>query len=357
MDVSFSIGPEYYNFCPVRHLGAPRLLPYIVPPRENVTIINNSVNVTKITNVNDVFIFNEGPDFREIQRRSEQPVRWARLERRWDVDRQVVRAGEVRNRIDGDVFRVVSPRVERRPTREERPARVVATVRNEEFDKRIGEERRRVRERTREMNRSAEADIPPPPDGRDQRFEPSRQDSREVPENQQVTEQQRRREHGSRELPSETIRDNQRNGDQTPGRDRQRREERRDGPENSSQHHHLRTRRGWKRTNQERQATNLVARNGPADAAMGKGGRRAAKCEEIRRAETRSAENSVATTNLKNLFKELLLLRSQETRQRGRLLAKKLRTARIRHSGLRKIVGRTAERRKKRTGSASKAAA
>lgn len=90
---------------------------------------------------------------------------------------------------------------------------------------------------------------------------------------------------------------------------------------------------------------------------MGKGGRRAAKCEEIRRAETRSAENSVATTNLKNLFKELLLLRRQETRQRGRLLARKLRAARIRYSGLRKIVGRTAERRKKRTGSASKAAA
>jgi hypothetical protein len=235
VDVSFGIGPEYYNFCPVRHLGAPRLRPYIVPLRENVTIINNSVNVTKITNVNNVFIFNEGPDFREIQRRSEQPVRWARLERRWDVDREVVRAGKVRNRVDGDVFRVVSPRVERRPTREERPPKVVATVRNEEFDKRIGEERRRVRERTREMNRSAEADIPPPPDGRDQRFEPSRQDLRDVPENQRVTDQQRRRERGSRELQSETPRDDQRNVDQTPGRDRQRREERRDGPENSSQ--------------------------------------------------------------------------------------------------------------------------
>jgi hypothetical protein len=120
--------------------------------------------------------------------------------------------------------------------------------------------------------------------------------------------------------------------------------------------HHLRTRRGWKRTNQERQATNLVARNGTADAAMGKGGRRAAKCEKIRRAETRSA-GKAAQINLKNLFKELLLLRRQETRQRGRLLARKLRAARIRYSGLRKIVGRTAERRKKRTGSASKAAA
>ena len=358
VDVSFSIGPEYYNFCPVRHLGAPRLRPYIVPPRENVTIINNSVNVTKITNVNNVLIFNEGPDFREIQRRSEQPVRWARLERRWDVDREVVRAGEVRNRVDGDVFRVVSPRVERRPTREERPARVVATVRNEEFDKRIGEERRRVRERTREMNRSAEADIPPPPDGRDQRFEPSRQDSSEVPENQQVTEQERRRERGSRELQSETLRDNQRNGDQTPGRDRQRREERRDGPENSSQRPppsdsqrlgsgptRSARRPAWSRGTDPR--TQRWAR------AVG-GSRNARRSGEPRRA---AQSNSVATTNLKNLFKELLLLRRQETRQRGRLLARKLRAARIRYSGLRKIVGRTAERRKKRTGSASKAAA
>lgn len=125
---------------------------------------------------------------------------------------------------------------------------------------------------------------------------------------------------------------------------------------NSPNDHPLRTRSGWKRINLERQASSLVARSGTADAAMGKGGRRAAKCEEIRRAETRSA-GKAAQINLKNLFKELLLLRRQETRQRGRLLARKLRAARIRYSGLRKIVGRTAERRKKRTGSASKAAA
>ena len=120
VDVSFSIGPQYYNFCPVRHLGAPRLRPYIVPARENVSIINNTVNVTKITNVNNVMIFNEGPDFTQIQRRTEQPIRWARLERRWDGNRDVVRAGGVRNRFEGDVFHVVAPRVER-SNREGRP--------------------------------------------------------------------------------------------------------------------------------------------------------------------------------------------------------------------------------------------
>ena len=120
VDVRFSIGPEYYNFCPVRHFGAPRLRPYLLPPRENVTIINNTVNVTKIRNVNNVMIFNEGPDFRQIERRTEQPIRWARLERRWDVDRHVVRAGQVRNRLEGDVFRVVAPRVERSNREEKR---------------------------------------------------------------------------------------------------------------------------------------------------------------------------------------------------------------------------------------------
>ena len=225
VDVSFSIGPEYYNFCPVRHLGAPRLRPYILPARENVSIINNTVNVTKITNVNNVMIFNEGPDFTQISRRTEQPIRWARLERRWDVNREVVRAGGVRNRVEGDVFRVVAPRVDR-STREERPSKVAATIRREEFDEKIGQERRRVRERTREMNRSAEADVPPPPEGRDQRFEPGRKDLSDVPEDQRVTEGRDRRERGSRQLESE---------DQTRGRDRQMRQERRTGPEESSQ--------------------------------------------------------------------------------------------------------------------------
>ena len=140
-----------------------------------------------------------GPTLPKFQRRTEQPIRWARLERRWDVNRDVVRAGGVRNRVEGDVFHVVAPRVER-STREGRPPKVAATIRREEFDEKIGQERRRVRERTREMNRSAEADIPPPPDGRDQRFEPGRKDLSDVPEDQRVTGGQGRRERGSREL-------------------------------------------------------------------------------------------------------------------------------------------------------------
>ena len=223
VDVSFSIGPEYYNFCPVRHLGAPRLRPYILPARENVSIINNTVNITKITNVNNVMIFNEGPDFTQISRRTEQPIRWARLDRRWDGNREVMRAGGVRNRVEGDVFHVVAPRVDR-STREGRPSKVAATIRREEFDEKIGQERRRVRERTREMNRSAEADLPPPPEGRDQRFEPGRKDLSDVPEDQRVTGDRGRRERGSRQLESE---------DQT--RERERRQERRTGPEESSQ--------------------------------------------------------------------------------------------------------------------------
>ena len=150
------------------------------------------------------------------------------------VNRDVVRAGEVRNRFEGDVFHVVAPRVER-SNREGRPSKVTTTVRREEFDERIGQERRRVRERTREMDRSAEADIPPPPDGRDQRFDPRRQDLGDVPEDQRVTDGQARRERGSREPESETLGKQQPSQDQIRGRDGQRRQERRDGPEDSSQ--------------------------------------------------------------------------------------------------------------------------
>jgi hypothetical protein len=69
-----------------------------------------------------------------------------------------------------------------------------------------------------------------------------------------------------------------------------------------------------------------------------------------------SAGKPAAKTSLNNLSKELLL-RIRVIRRRGRTLGRKSSAVTVRHSGLRRIVGRTEKRHKGRTGSASKAAA
>jgi hypothetical protein len=62
VDIEFDIGPEYYNFCEVRYIGEPVLRNYIAPPVQNVTYINNTVNVTNITVQNNV-VYNYGPNY------------------------------------------------------------------------------------------------------------------------------------------------------------------------------------------------------------------------------------------------------------------------------------------------------
>jgi hypothetical protein len=109
---------------------------------------------------------------------------------------------------------------------------------------------------------------------------------------------------------------------------------------------------GWKRTSQRR-ATSLLARNRGADAARGNGNsHRDARCERIRKIETRSAGSSAGRTNPKNLSKDLLL--DNQLRDRpDSLLGKGPNAATTRGRGRHKI----ARDGKERMGSAGKAVA
>src|SRR6266705_2125054 len=49
VDVEFDIGPAYYNFIDVRYIGEPVLRDRIFASSQNVTYINQTVNVTNIT--------------------------------------------------------------------------------------------------------------------------------------------------------------------------------------------------------------------------------------------------------------------------------------------------------------------
>lgn len=85
VDIEFDIGPAYYNFCEVRYMGEPVLRSYIVPPAQNVTYINNTVNVTNITVQNNI-VYNYGPDYSVISAYSKRPILRLTIERQSAVN-------------------------------------------------------------------------------------------------------------------------------------------------------------------------------------------------------------------------------------------------------------------------------
>src|SRR5438874_3327034 len=73
VDVTFGIGPLYYNFVDIRYIGEPVLRARLIEPARNVTIINNTVNVTNIT-YNNSIVVNNGPDLNRVNRFSARPI-------------------------------------------------------------------------------------------------------------------------------------------------------------------------------------------------------------------------------------------------------------------------------------------
>src|SRR6266850_1746505 len=60
IDVEFDIGPAYYNFVEARYIGEPVLRERIFEPTQNITYIQQTVNVTNIT-VKNKTVYNYGP--------------------------------------------------------------------------------------------------------------------------------------------------------------------------------------------------------------------------------------------------------------------------------------------------------
>ncbi len=94
-DRYYDIGPEQYNFVPANEFGSKLTPREIVPPQRNVTIINQTTNVTNIT-YNNSIVVDQGPSYDDLRARSRQPIERLRLERTENAtqDRPVIR-GEV----------------------------------------------------------------------------------------------------------------------------------------------------------------------------------------------------------------------------------------------------------------------
>jgi hypothetical protein len=114
VDVVFDIGPAYYNFIDVRYIGEPVLRERIFAPAQNVTYINQTVNVTNIT-VNNNVVYNYGPDYNVLSAQSSRPIQRLTLERQQNVDpTAAVKSGAI-TKVQGDRLVVAAPPRIRKP--------------------------------------------------------------------------------------------------------------------------------------------------------------------------------------------------------------------------------------------------
>jgi hypothetical protein len=127
-DNYYDIGPDQYVFVPTADIGDERIERAVVPEQQNVTIINQTTNVTNIS-YNNTVIVNQGPNFEELRGRSRRPIQRLRLERESAVPAQGGHAV-----VRGEVVAIPAPviSVARQP---ERPRAVKQTVKQVEVDR------------------------------------------------------------------------------------------------------------------------------------------------------------------------------------------------------------------------------
>jgi hypothetical protein len=109
VDIEFDIGPEYYNFCEVRYIGEPVLRNYIAPRVQNVTYINNTVNVTNITVQNNV-VYNYGPNYEVLSAQSARPIQRLNIERQSATNLSAAAKSGTLTKVQGNKLVVAAPR-------------------------------------------------------------------------------------------------------------------------------------------------------------------------------------------------------------------------------------------------------
>jgi len=104
-DNYYDIGPDQYRFVATREFGNKEIQRNVVPRERNVTIINQTTNVTNIT-YNNTTVVNQGPNYDELQTRSQQPIERLRLERDVNVNLNVEVGRPV---VRGQVIAIPAP--------------------------------------------------------------------------------------------------------------------------------------------------------------------------------------------------------------------------------------------------------
>jgi Family of unknown function (DUF6600) len=134
VDIDFDIGPAYYNFVETRYIGEPVLRERIFAPTQNITYINQTVNVTNITYKNKV-VYNYGPDINVINQRSSRPIQRLTIQRNNNADfGAVARSGGLKTTVQGQSLVVAAPSHIARSNRQVAPPAVKTKVAKANLD-------------------------------------------------------------------------------------------------------------------------------------------------------------------------------------------------------------------------------
>ena len=166
LDVEFNIGPAYYNFVDVRYIGEPVLRERIIPTTQNITYVQQTVNVTNITYKNQT-IYNYGPDINVVNRVSTRPVQRLRLDRQQNVDVATAAKTGGLTKVQGDRLMVAAPARITRSARQVAPPAVKTKVEAAKIDRGwsgVGDERAQAE--LKEKIKSQNLKSVPPPTGR-----------------------------------------------------------------------------------------------------------------------------------------------------------------------------------------------
>ena len=135
VDQDYDIGPANYCFVGTRSFGAPVLSEVLIPPQQNVTIIEGTTNVTNIyynREASNVFVYNGGPNYNFISARSERPIQQLQIERVQNTSyiEQGLRAGGNPTQVRGGILQVAAPLIAPHPVNfaQTRPAHIKETL-------------------------------------------------------------------------------------------------------------------------------------------------------------------------------------------------------------------------------------
>ena len=162
-DSYYDIDVDEYVFIPNEEIGSRNISRAVVPVERNVTIVNQTTNVTNITYSNTTVI-NEGPDYEQLRGRSREPLRRMRIERQYDIEEEQ----SPRPSITGEVIAMMTPlftaRAVQRPQTVGAPIQQAAVERGPTLSGANQAEVERARAKMR-------AEATPPPDAPPKRFE------------------------------------------------------------------------------------------------------------------------------------------------------------------------------------------
>ena len=130
VDTTYDIGPSHYNFCQTQDFGAPFLRPVIISRARNVTIIQNTVNITNITyNTGSSVVFNGGPDYVNINRHARRQIPTLKLVQNNNITiNNITQVNNFKSVQQGNQLTVVAPTVLQpaAPMERAKPAKVIA---------------------------------------------------------------------------------------------------------------------------------------------------------------------------------------------------------------------------------------